>query len=263
MDRETLLDLIPAFALGALDPDERAEFEAWLSRDAEAQRLLAEYRVIAEALVLTAPAREAPAHLQADLRRRLAVVGGPQNVTLPRRQQMHRRRNPAVLRWLAVAAVLVLVLGVILFWSATRVQAPCNPVVVEANTSGELAQLFDQLAGQASARRVAVTPGQGQNQLAGEMVIAPDGGQAVIQVWQLPALSSEKTFELWLIDDGGPRSGGIFRVENPAGPTYISLPLDKSADQYQGFGVSIEPSCGSPEAGTTGPRVFGVSLQSG
>ena len=46
MDRETLLDLIPAYALGALDSEERAEFEAWLSTDSDGRRLLAEYQAV-------------------------------------------------------------------------------------------------------------------------------------------------------------------------------------------------------------------------
>ncbi len=247
MDRETLLDLIPAYALGALDPDERAEFEAWLSGDAEAQRLLADYRAIADALVLTAPAKEAPGHLQADLRRRLAEERGHQTMT--RRQSPSRMRNPALLRWLAAAAVIVLALGAILFLSVNRVNAP----------NGDAAHLFDDIAAQTNTQHIPVTPGEGQTQLTGELV--SDGTQAVIQVWQLPALSSDKTFELWLVDESGPKSGGLIEAEPAGEPTYIVLPLDKPLDEYQAFGVSIEPSGGSPQAGPTGPRVFGVSLE--
>jgi len=73
MDRNDLLDLIPAYALGALDAEERAAVETLLATDAEAQQLLAEYQGVAETLMLTAPARPAPAHLQADLKARLAA----------------------------------------------------------------------------------------------------------------------------------------------------------------------------------------------
>ncbi|MBI5667533.1 MAG: hypothetical protein HZC41_05950 [Chloroflexi bacterium] len=71
MNREELLERIPAYALGALDEDERAAVEAWLPTDPEAQRLLKEYRELVEWLPLAAPAQPAPSHLQADLRRRL------------------------------------------------------------------------------------------------------------------------------------------------------------------------------------------------
>jgi anti-sigma factor RsiW len=74
MNRDDLIDLIPAYALGALDADEKAEFETWLAGDLQAQALLAEYRQVADRLVIAAPLRAAPPHLQADLRRRLATT---------------------------------------------------------------------------------------------------------------------------------------------------------------------------------------------
>jgi anti-sigma-K factor RskA len=122
----------------------------------------------------------------------------------------------------------------------------------------EAAQLFAQLTQEENVRRVALTPSEGHDQLAGELV--SDGSRAVIQVWQLPALSSDQTFEVWLIDEAGAQSGGLVQAAPPDQPTYILVPLDKPLDEYQAFGVSIEPAGGSPEAGPTGPRIFGVSL---
>ncbi len=241
MDRETLLDLIPAYALGALDSEERAEFEAWLTTDAEGRRVLADYQAVADSLVLMTPARPAPAYLTDDLRRRLAE--NPTPVVLPR-----SARRMSFLRPLAAVAIVALLVAAVLFWSATQVSAP----------NGNGAQLFAQLAEHEDVRRVALAPGEGQNQLAGEFV--SDGERAVIEVWELPALSSDQTFELWLVDENGPKSGGLIEAAPSGEPTYIVVPLDKPLDEYQGFGVSIEPEGGSPEAGPTGPRVFGVSL---
>ena len=57
--REQLLNLVPSYAIGALDEDERAEFEAWLQHDQEAQALLADYLAVADHLV----AQKMPAFL--------------------------------------------------------------------------------------------------------------------------------------------------------------------------------------------------------
>jgi anti-sigma-K factor RskA len=240
MDRETLLDLIPAYALGALDPDERAEFEAWLETDADARWMLAEYQSVADSLVLLTSARPAPAHLEADLRRRLAKSS----------EQSPPPRSGVTVLWrpLAAVAVLVLVAAAVLFWSVTQVNAP-NDVA---------AQLFAELNQAPDVRRVALTPAEGQNQLAGEFV--SDGSRAVIEVWQLPPIQEDQTFEVWLVDEDGPESGGLVEPAPPGEPTYILVPLEKPLEAYQGFGVSIEPEGGSPEPGPTGPRVFGVSL---
>jgi anti-sigma-K factor RskA len=243
MDRETLLDLIPAYALGALDSEERTEFEAWLATDAEGRRLLTEYQAVTDSLVLMTPAHHAPAHLTDDLRRRLAESSAHASVVLPR-----PARQLSFLRPLAAVAVIALVLVAVLFWSATRVDAP--------NGSG--AQLFAQLAEAENVRRVALAPSEGHDQLAGEFV--SDGERAVIEVWELPPLDSNQTFELWLVDESGPKSGGLIEAAPSGEPTYIVVPLDKPLDEYQGIGVSIEPEGGSPEPGPTGPRIFGVSL---
>jgi|FLYN01.1.fsa_nt_gi anti-sigma-K factor RskA len=248
MDRETLLDLIPAYALGALDPEERAEFEAWIATDPEARRLLAEYQTVADSLVLMAAARPAPAHLQADLRRRLAESRAQPSAVAPRRPAARPTSRAWFWRPLAAVAVLVLLAAAVLFWTATRVSAPNDAA----------AQLFAEIAQEQNARRIALTPGEGQTQLAGEFV--SDGRRAVIEVWRLPQLQANQTFEVWLIDEDGPQSGGLVEAAPPGEPTYIVLPLEKPLDEYQGFGVSIEPEGGSPEQGPSGPRVFGVSL---
>ncbi len=244
-----MLDLIPAYALGALDPDERAEFEAWLATDPEAQQLLAEYQALADPLVMMTPLRQAPAHLEVDLRRRLAESRGQ----TPRGTSRAWRWRP-----LAVAAALALVAAVVLVLSALPVAAPNDGTPTPDITLDEAAQLFAQLRQEENVRRIALTPSEGQDQLAGEFV--SDGNQAVIQVWRLPVLSDDQTFEVWLVDEGGPQSGGLVEAAPPDEPTYILVPLDKPLDEYQGFGVSIEPAGGSPEQGPTGPRIFGVSL---
>ncbi|MBI5667532.1 MAG: anti-sigma factor [Chloroflexi bacterium] len=89
----------------------------------------------------------------------------------------------------------------------------------------------------------------------------PDGREAVIRVENLPAIGSDQTFQLWLVDEAGARSGGLFRFANTQGENYIVVPLDKPVSEYRAFGVSLEPAGGSPYADRpTGPRVFRVEV---
>src|SRR5690349_9153281 len=125
MNRETFLDLIPAYALGALDADEREAFETMLANDAEAQKLLAEYQGFTDLLVLTTPAQPAPAHLKDDLRKRLTEQRKtskpvPEIITLPKSPQPVpvRRSNRTMAGLLALAAMLAVVFGVA--WFLTR-----------------------------------------------------------------------------------------------------------------------------------------------
>lgn len=241
MNREVLLELIPAYALDALDADERAAVEALLAVDAGARQRLEDYRQVAGMIALGAVSRRAPDHLTADLRARLAADRPVTAVITPAR----RRANWRLL--IAAAAVAVLII--------TGLLALTLP---EPGVDGRT--LYDQLVADSRSRSLVLaahlTP-----EIDGELRIAADGGAAVIRVRRLPELLSEQAFQLWLIDAGGSRSGGTYRFENPAVWNYIVLPLDKPLNEYQRFGVSIEPAAGSPLIDRpSGPRVFDVSL---
>lgn len=225
MDRETLLDLIPAYALGALDADERQAVEALLANDAEAQALLAEYQVITDTLVLATPPQAAPSHLRGDLRRRLKQAPpAPQVAARPRRWPL-----------LALAAALLVVAaGVVAFLLADRDPEPLSG-----------AALFAQITQQEGVLRVQVVPGDGGPDVTGELVAAPDGSQAVIEVRNLPVLPDDQIYQLWLSAPEGVTSGGLFQAAADS-PTYIVLPITEPVTHYRGFGVSREEAGGSP-----------------
>jgi anti-sigma factor RsiW len=238
MDRQTLLDLIPAYALGALDPEDHAAVEAFLKTDAEAQKLLADYQAVTDLLVLTTPARRAPAHLGADLRERLAASRpgtAPSKPAIP-------LDEPKVIpvstqrSWLSramglAAALVVFVAGILLL-------ARGQPSAEE--------QLYNQIVAQADARRF---PIQAANWNAGgEMVATADGKQAVIKVERLPVVLSHRVLQLWLIDAGGPHSAGLVpTIPSPEKVSYIIVPLPKPVTEYTNVGLSEEPKGGSQQ----------------
>lgn len=261
MDRNTLLDLIPAYALGALDIEERAEVEALLATDAEAQQMLAEYQAVADDLILTVPARPAPAHLSADLRQRLAANRRQAANVAPRSTAAEptlvpsttkpnlRRRTPVWLPLVAAAATIAIVVAAVLL-----LRPPSGP-------PSDPAQRYQWIIAQENVRRIPIAAADPALSTQGELVLTSDGKYGVIEVRQLPEIPNNQTYQLWLIDDQGAHSGGIMDFSQPHGPNYISLPLEKAADDYDAFGLSIEPEGGSPDPnGPTGDRVFGVAV---
>lgn len=250
--REELLNLIPAYAIGALDEDERAEFEAWLHQDREAQSLLADYRAVADHLVALAPLRAAPDHLQADLRRRLTASQSREVSAAPGAARTLSRRRIA---WgLAAAALLAVVIAGALF-------AQLGPVN-DSDPTPDAAHLYAQLAARPEASQYAVVPGDVDDAVSGSLVVSPDGTQAVLRVSYLPPIADNQTFQMWLVDDTGARtSGGLFLADTSQAALYIRVPFDRPATMYQGVGVSLEPAGGSPyDDRPTGPRVLSVPL---
>ncbi len=252
--RGELLDLIPAYAIGALDEDERAEFETWLQHDPEAHAILADYQAVADHLVALAPLRPAPGHLQADLRQRLAASPGKDAATKPvESPDMIRKLLRRRITWVLAAALFaVVILGVLLNQLNS---ADHSPVPTPA-------ELYAQLAAQSGSSRYEVVAGEVDTAVSGNLVISPDGKQAVLCIWSLPPIPNDQTFQMWLIDTSGTRtSGGLFRSDPSQKAVYIQVPFEQPVTAYQGVGVSLEPSGGSPyEDQPTGPRVLSVPL---
>ena len=240
IDRSEILDLIAAYALEALEPDEKLQVEALLKTDAEARQLLAEYHAITTNLVLATPARRAPSHLQDDLRQRLAANRPAQTVPSVARLPA-RRRMPIWMPLLATAAVIAIVFGVIAYLNR-------NP----AET------LYNQIKAMPGYKTMLI-PGTDGTTPIGEMVASPDGTQAVIRMTRVPALQADHIFQLWLIDDSGAHNAGLFPFTQSDSTYYVVVPLAKSVLDYKAIGVSVEPSGGSPAPSTTPIVVISIA----
>ncbi len=241
MDRQTLLDLLPAYSLGVLDPEEREAVERLLAGDPEARILLAEYEAVSGQFGVMVPPRRAPEHLRADLRRRIAAEKPEQS-----------RRRVWMRYGLAAAAVLAVILAGALF-----LRNRANPK--ENKTTP--AQTYADISDQDNAQWYSVVPGDAGTNVQGALVATAAGDRAVIRVAQLPALDESQTFQMWLAGvDGTVRSGGIFRVEDES--AFLEVPLEQPIASYKFIGVSLEPAGGSPYPDRpSGPRVFFVPIQ--
>jgi anti-sigma-K factor RskA len=82
----------------------------------------------------------------------------------------------------------------------------------------------------------------------------PDNQEAVLVVGDLPALDSDKTYQLWLVDSTGKRDTGALFNCGSKGTAKVLVSAPRRMRDYVRFGVTIEPVGGSP--GPTGPGVL-------
>ncbi len=124
MTREELLNLIPAYAIGALDDNERIALEKLLETDTEAQQIMQEYTAIAEVLTFAVPERPAPAHLKADLKARLAArpknVAEEAPVSVGEASKKPRLISMPNILLASAAAILVVVIGIGIILTQTK-----------------------------------------------------------------------------------------------------------------------------------------------
>jgi anti-sigma-K factor RskA len=261
-DHSIIEALIPAYALGATDPEETRQVEAHLSDCAPCRDWLAEYQRLGDALLFAAPPMPAPPHLAGQLRRAIesaaprpgAVVTPP---TSPYSGPSAARTRRVASRWAwlagwrlpalgAVVAALVLLIATNAYWY-TRSTAAERQVTAQATAIAALAE----------APTVTLKGDAPAPDARGVLYFHNSGDIAVLHTYAMPPLQPGKAYQLWLIRGDQRDSGGVFRV-NDEGEGILLIHAPRPLSQYQRVGVTVEPLAGSP-APTT-PRVLGGSL---
>lgn len=251
MNRDDVLQLIPAYVLGALETDERSQVEQLLAVDGEAQAMEQQYRQIVMVLPLTAVHRQPSPNLKNRLLARLQgdeLESVPPNVIdMPKKKKRKRSQFDRRLILPVVAGLVLAIVG--LGFVLTREDDTPSPQAV-----------FYTLLDTYDSEQVPVSPSEYNQDVEGSLIISGDSGQAVLRVSELPVLTEDQTFQLWLIDTEGSLSGGIYQADE-SNRLYIVIPNEKPIDNYVQFGVSIEPAGGSPLGDKpSGNRVFGVAI---
>lgn len=232
MTHDQLRELIPAYALGALERLEARQIEEHLAQCPECQVELRAYNAIVQMMSLGAPQVDPPPALK----QRILEQAGTQAHRSKRSQLLPVWINRLAPVWGLISLVLILLLAVsnFLLWQRLKTL--------------EMAGNF----------RLVVLQGTEQTpQASGVLVISSDGLEGTLVVEHLPELDPHHQYQLWLIQNGKRTSGGVFSV-TPDG--YAHLPVSATVPllSFDSFGVTIEPFGGSPLP--TGVKVLGGDL---
>ena len=224
-------ELTAAYALDALEPEEREAFEAHLATCERCQEELAMLREATDALAIAASGPE-PAPALRD--RILADVQAEAQVVVP--LERHRRRTlaPVLGAAAAVAAVVALAIGL---WAA--------------QLSSDLDSTRDALERERAAASVLADPDARTVSLAsgeGRLVVAGDGRAALV-LDELGAAPEGKTYALWIVEDGTPTAAGLF----PGADGTELVALDGVVDTGDVVAVTVED--GPVEAPESDPIV--------
>jgi len=248
---EHVFDLIPAYALGCLDPDELNQVEKHLAQCAVCREEWTSYQAVMNRLAISPSQVNPPRHLKesiikaAELRQSRSPIHRPAHVPDAARAQKRGAWQSWVRTllpvWGIASLVLVLALGItnLLLWQQVQ----------KFSQSGKI--IFSDFQ---------IIPMNGTSaapNATGIFVISHDGLAGSLNVDGLKPLDSTHQYQLWLIEQGRRTSGGVFSVNQQG---YGSLKVNSSRPliEYNGFGITIEPAGGS--AGPTGDKVLGGNL---
>ena len=237
-----VFELLPAYALGCLDPEDYALVTRHLEDCATCRIELETYRATAEELALAVVEDEPSPQLQQQLMARISpapALAAPERPRARWWQALVHRLHPVSSAWAAAGLLLIvaLLIGNLWLWQQVRqLEADSRP---------------------AAMRTVALSGTDAAPAASALIVISSDGDHGTLVVEGLPPLGPEQQYQLWLIKDGQRDSGAVFSVDEEGyGSEWVMAP--EPLARYSAFGVSIEPAGGSPAP--TGARVLGGAV---
>jgi anti-sigma-K factor RskA len=236
------IENIPAYAVGALDADEITALETHLEQCASCRIELAEYRAMSESLLTAVPPKQPSAMLRRQLQKQLPSA---------------RKKSSPPITWnfyrlaAGIAVIALLALNLASLNQIHQIQIQQAELANRMNDS----QVALAMLSYPGVERLSID----SDNLAGSFLLDNDRNVAALIIWNMPQLSTDQTYQAWLIDpQGGRVSAGVFRPKTEQAYTTQVIIADKGFSNYVGVGVTVEPAGGSNQP--TGERVLKVDF---
>jgi anti-sigma-K factor RskA len=248
---ETYETLAAVYAVGALDGDDLAQFEAHLAEGCQrCEAIVRDSREALARMALAATPAVPPPGVRAALQARVDAA--------MRRPDRALRRG--WLSWgVATAAVVALAVMLASGVVAARYERQLGQMAREvarerARLQAEETALRSQvealeLLRDPATRLVDLRSPSGADAVARVIWNDKAGGQIIVS--RLPPAPEGKAYELWALGAGAPRSAGVFQVDSEG---RAAQRVEPAGEAPKGFAVTLEPAAGVPAP--TGPIVL-------
>jgi anti-sigma-K factor RskA len=249
MTREEATELIPLYAVGALDADEVRAVDDFL-RDAspEERREMTEWREIASMLPLALPEVDPPKSLRARLLNRIAASPATSETAETTAKVLPfvrpaRRIEPRTERWLLMAASLLLACAsAYLFWQNSQLRDDRDRISADLETKQ---REYDAIL--SSTTRVVAMAGDEAPQANAKVIWDTKNQVWKIFIFDLPMPPSDKDYQLWYVTKDHKISAAVFSPD-AKGQTILTLTLPPQAlNGLAATAVTLEPKGGSPQ----------------
>ncbi len=292
LSREQVIEMLPAYVLGALEPDEMLAVDQYITEHQELLLRLERAEDVTVQLAQSSPMVPLPADGKSRLMARVRVESTPAKMTTPTTSAPQKMStSPAVPNWLeqlqsffwplngwaaATLGAILLLIGLGFYAAQTQQQVEQATAEIELLQEQVIAlqtdndellqqnQILNQQIQGSKDRLLFIA-----NTLPDETILIPgteEAPQAIGMLYQGPAdqsllmlqgltpLSEEQTYQLWFIPaDEAPQPAGLMTV-NPDRPTWFDIEVAPEIQDFAAIGVSIEPTGGS--TAPTGPIVL-------
>jgi anti-sigma-K factor RskA len=215
-------ELTAAYALDALDPEERREYESHLADCETCQEELASLAGVTEALAVAA---SGPAP-RPELRDRILSAARAEPQTVVPFEPRRRRALPVVGAVAAAAAVAALAIGLY----ASQLRGDLD----DARSTLEQQRQAAAVLADPDARTVALSNGQGR-------LVVDENGRAALVLRDMGAAPAGKTYEVWVVEGENAVPAGLF----PGADDVDLVAVDGEVGQGDVVAVTIEDEGGA------------------
>ncbi len=259
MNWDEVRELVPLYALGALDAETARAVEASLRKASlEQQREIADLREIAALLPYALPQTPPPAHLREQLLDRLVSESQGTPIETARAEpslepsappaerkvlpfDAPRRAESKATRWLLMAAMVVLSLtSAYLFWQNTRLWSQRGRFNEEIDSlQRQLTSVFSP------ATKIILMTGDEAPQANARIFWDTKTQKWQVHIFDLPAPPSDKEYQLWYVTKDAPISAAVFSTDAQGRAAFdLTLPPE-ALKGLNATAVTLEPKGGS------------------
>jgi anti-sigma-K factor RskA len=237
-----------AYALGALEGEDRAALEAHLRRNCpDCTRGVERARWVVSQLAYLAPEAEPSASLRA----RVLAVAQESRDAIP---FADRARRPAIPFWAWAGAAALLVFSIYSGWQMRDTQRQLAALEAQLSEQRRInAQLVEEQRVYAKLRAILSAPETREVQLKPAQAVLPQIRAAwheklgvVLTASHMPLPAANRAYQLWIVPKkGAPISAGVFRPDASGQVLHLNVPPATFAEAAA-IAITDEPAAGSP-----------------
>ena len=244
---EQFAEDLSLYALNTLEGEERANLEKHLATCSACRLELEQLRGDGALLALSVAGPKPP------LRARQRLLDAVAKEAAPTRSQKARKEGPparrswwGLLRWAATAAVVVFAASL---WKENaalkqNLASASSQAAQNARELDDLRQISAPLMAP-EAQRITLVAMKTPPQPQGKAFYLRNRGSLLFMANNLPALPSQKAYELWLIPmQGAPMPAGMFKPDVHGSATVVNPPLPAGMEA-KAFAITVENEAGA------------------
>jgi anti-sigma-K factor RskA len=250
MEPREIEELLSFYALDALTDEEREQVEAYLRAHPEARQQVDEMSKAISALPFGTSAIEPAPRTKDALMARIAVderarASKQEQTSGPRGRRLENIFQAFSLGAAVVAILWAVVLNIQLSQLRNQVSRLNDALIAQANALEQINAKLPQTPVPETIT-VSLKGTDVRPQAQGQLIADPNSQSAVLVIAGLGPLEPGKTYQVWLIDSGGPKSAGLLSVDSKGQAVFI-VTSQETIGSFQSLGISVEPEGGSSQ----------------